>query len=106
MGGRRMVGQWAVAAAIGVASCTPMHWEKPGIAPDLAEADNLDCYHRADAQAFRFGGGWWYDPWPGAYFPFRRYPFHDPFWEHDWAFVRQDLHRFCMESKGYRLVPD
>jgi hypothetical protein len=90
-----------------VCGCTPMAWEHQsfGTPPTVAETEEcrrsayVEAQHRAFFHSFvrpRFyrdrRGRLIHDPWP----PFGRY---DPF------FLEQDLFRFCLQAKGYRLVP-
>jgi hypothetical protein len=100
----------AIVAAAALAACTPMHWVKPDAVLEQASRDESDCQQRAWYEAS--SSAWFYRPlapyfvrgpggggamvWPsGAYV--------DPF---AYQFLEESrLAQFCMESKGYKLVP-
>jgi hypothetical protein len=99
----------ALAAALGAAlicaGCTPMEWVKPDATPEEQEQDAIACQQAAWHEARM--RSWYYRPFPvgpgrrSFYGPFGPYgdPFGDPFME------EARLARFCMQSKGYELVP-
>jgi hypothetical protein len=82
-----------------------MEWVKADATPEEQQQDSIACqqaaWHEARMRA------WYYRPFPGGpgrrfyYGPFGPYgdPFSDPFME------EARLTRFCMQSKGYELVP-
>ncbi|MBI2217325.1 MAG: hypothetical protein HYU51_08515 [Candidatus Rokubacteria bacterium] len=106
-----------------LSGCAAYAWMKPGAAPDVAEADLLDCDRQArstswDIETSFWRSPWgWYGPWPGPWAwhgplawrsPFwRRSHWHDPFWMQPDPFWRVDLERRlverCMHAKGYDL---
>jgi hypothetical protein len=88
------------------AGCTPMLWQKPDVSAEQLRADEADCRQRAAREAsfsawhyhamfephFSRGGVVWpsgamVDPYGGQLMEENR------------------LSQFCMESKGYALVP-
>ena len=108
-------GTWlTLAAALGAAlisaGCTPMEWVKPDATPGEREQDSIACQQAAWHEARM--RSWYYRPLAVVPFrdasgrrffsgPFGAYadPFGDPFME------EARLTRFCMQSKGYELVP-
>lgn len=93
------------------AGCTPMQWQKPDITAEQLRADEEDCRQRAWREASLYA--WHYqtmwgpvfarDPygrgamvWPGS-------PMADPYGYQMMEEAR--LAQFCMEAKGYKLVP-
>ena len=92
-------------AALGAAGCTPMEWVKPDATPEEQQQDAIACQQSAWQEARM--RSWYYRPFPGGpgrrafYGPFGPYgdPFGDPFME------EARLTRFCMQSKGYELIP-
>ncbi|MGQ0651272.1 MAG: hypothetical protein ACT4P4_03230 [Betaproteobacteria bacterium] len=86
-----------------------MHWSRDGSEPEQVRADAADCRGRAWQEATRwswspphwhYGMGFRSHLWP--YVPLAspyRSPLDDPF------FQESRLAAFCMEAKGYRLVP-
>jgi hypothetical protein len=93
------------------AGCTPMQWQKPDITAEQLRADEEDCRLRAWREASWYA--WQYqtmwgpvfarDPygrgamvWPGS-------PMADPYGYQMMEETR--LAQFCMEAKGYKLVP-
>jgi hypothetical protein len=97
----------AAAAALILAGCTPMEWVKPDATPEELEQDSIACQQAAWQEARL--RSWYYRPFPMA--PFRsasgRFfypgPYADPFG--DPLLEEARLARFCMQSKGYELVP-
>ena len=99
-----------LAAALISAGCTPMQWVKPDATPEEQEQDSIACQQAAWHEARM--RSWYYRPFPVVPFrdasgrrfysgPLGPYtdPFGDPFME------EARLARFCMQSKGYELVP-
>ncbi len=100
----------SIACVLGVAACAPMQWVKEDASPAELQADMAACRQAAWRESwFR---SWHYRPitpllirdamgrpfylWPHG-------PFYDPFYD---PFLEESrLTQFCMESKGYRLVP-
>jgi hypothetical protein len=104
---RRLVA-FAFAAACG---CTPMQWSKPDLSPAQFQADMNECRARAWNEASvrtwqhqsamapvfaRDASGRGFFVWPST-------PLADPYGYQMMEETR--LTQFCMESKGYELVP-
>ncbi len=101
--------QIAILAAAALAACTPMQWAKPEVAPEQVRRDESDCQHKAFREASVSAGfyrpvspyfvnspGGGFMVWPsGSYV--------DPY-AHQ-MLEESRLAQFCMESKGYKLVP-
>jgi hypothetical protein len=98
----------ALGAALVLAGCTPMQWVKDDATPEERQQDVMACQQAAWQEAR--SRGWYYRPFGGLPYasgrrffsgPFGPYgdPFGDPFME------EARLTRFCMQSKGYELVP-
>jgi hypothetical protein len=96
----------AASAAMLLGACAQLEWVKPGAGPGEFERDLALCRREAWLRAREFS--WWHDPFgplvmhdregrPVLVQPY--WPFHDPF------FVEGRLELYCMEDKGYRLVP-
>ena len=91
-------------------ACTPMQWEKPDVSPEQFRADEDDCRQAAWREAnIRM---WQYqtlspvfaqDPSGRGAFVWPSSPFVDPF---GYQLIEENrLTQFCMEAKGYQLVP-
>ncbi len=89
-----------------VGACTAMQWVKPGADAAELERDSAAC--RRDAWLRSHDFVWWHDPFgplvvqdrQGRPVVLRPYwPFSDP------LLVEARLEQFCMQDKGYRLVP-
>jgi hypothetical protein len=81
----------------GLAACTPVAYQKPGVTALESEADQRDCRMMAMREAHSpFGLGWG----PSGY---RRWVFSDPLLDR----MRNEsaLADFCMRARGYRLQP-
>lgn len=100
----------ALAAATGLAACTPMQWVKPDVAAEQVGRDERACQQSAWREAST--RTWYYQRigpiviqdslgrqsvvWPSGAFV-------DPFGH---QFLEESrLAHFCMESKGYQLAP-
>jgi hypothetical protein len=99
----------ALAAGLG-AGCTPMEWVKEDATSEEREQDSIACQQAAWHEARM--RTWYYRPFAAV--PFRdasgrRFfagplgPYYDPFGDPFMEEAR--LTRFCMQSKGYELVP-
>jgi hypothetical protein len=85
-------------ACLGLAGCAgAARWEKPGADEAATSADMAACRSAARDEAFRY-------TWPSAS-PFfgPRYWFMRP--DTDRFVTESNLTRFCMQNKGYALVP-
>jgi hypothetical protein len=109
--------------ALSLSGCATYAWMKPGVAPDVAEADLLDCTRQArsiswDVESSFWRSSWgswgWYGPWSSPWGPaslhspfWRHSHWYDPFWVQPDPFWRVDLERRlvdrCMYAKGYDL---
>jgi len=96
-------------AALLLAGCTPMAFQKPGVTEAQALTDSAECRALADREAMR--APWW--PWSphGFGHGFRRHVF-DPFGPryHSGLSIERmraerDLADFCMRARGYELQP-
>ena len=90
--------------------CTPMQWEKRDVSPEQFRADEDHCRQAAWREAnIRT---WQYqtlspvfaqDPSGRGSFVWPSSPFVDPF---GYQLIEENrLTQFCMEAKGYQLVP-
>lgn len=97
----------ALLLVAGVAACTPMQWVKPDAPAEQVRSDQLACRQAAwrEAQFQSFLYQYQFQPiviapgqviWPSGAFA-------DPYAHQFLAESR--LADFCMESKGYQLVP-
>lgn len=106
----RRCAMFAVLALL--AACGPPHeWSKPNTSLAEAQMDYAECGSLARDQAFRdnfygsafaggrFGPGYPWSPYGRSYSPF----YHDSFMSR--AQRENDLHSFCLRSRGYRLTP-
>lgn len=107
---RLRVAMAGVLVAAGGAACTPMQWVKADATEADIRADAAACQQAAWREAWMHS--WYYRPispyimrdatgrpfyvWPHA-------SFYDPFG--DRLMEESRLAQFCMQSKGYRLVP-
>src|SRR4051812_27960372 len=97
----------ALGSLVLTCGCTPLAWEHRSFGTPPTVAETEECRRSAFIEAqyraffYRFArphfyrdrrGRRIYDPWPS-------YGRYDPF------FLEQDLFRFCLRAKGYRLVP-
>jgi hypothetical protein len=94
-----------------IAACTPMQWEKADASPEQFRADDEDCRQLAWREAqFR---SWHYPAMIGpvfardasgrGFFAWPMSPMSDPYGYQ--LMDEQRLAHFCMEARGYRLVP-
>jgi hypothetical protein len=94
--------------AVSLGACAQLEWAKPEVAPAQVQKDSADCREAAwrEASARYF----WYSPWYYPPFGYARDPrvrfatlpggyYGDRLYEED------RLTRFCMQAKGYQLVP-
>ena len=92
-------------AALALAGCTPMRWERDGLALDYADSDWNDCRRPATAGANR----WMFDPFPRTFIgrdargrPFSFYrssPYPSRF------MLEQDYLDNCLRARGFRQMP-
>jgi outer membrane biogenesis lipoprotein LolB len=90
--------------------CTPMQWEKQDVSPEQFRADEDYCRQAAWREANM--RAWQYqtlspvfaqDPSGRGSFVWPSSPFVDPF---GYQLIEENrLTQFCMEAKGYQLVP-
>lgn len=85
-----------IAVAASLAGCAPMAYQKAGVTPTQATADEMDCRSMAAREALPMGlwrpRGW------------RRYPyFGDPMLNR--MQEESSLADFCMRARGYHLQP-
>jgi hypothetical protein len=98
----------AAAALLGLlllAACTPMRWERDGLALDYNDRDWTDCRHQSIAGASR----WMFDPLPRqfigrdaqgrAFSYYRPSPFPNRF------MLEQEYLDSCLRARGFRRVP-
>ena len=101
----------AVLAFAAACGCTPMQWHKDGATPEQFRADEADCRQRAWQEASI--RAWQYqsmmgpvfvrDPAGGGYFVWPTAPLADPY---GYQLMEENrLAQFCLEAKGYALVP-
>jgi hypothetical protein len=100
-----------LALLLGLASCaTASHWEKPGANEETLRADMIECRRAASQEAFRqqafdtgftrLGAPWW------GYASRPSYAMWNSRLASDRTYTEQRLVRFCMQIKGYELVPN
>lgn len=96
----------AIAASVLLAACTPMQWMKAGADPAEFRRDLAECQREAWLRSY--DRAFWADlalprvvhDRQGRPIVLRAHgPFSDP------IFVQGRLEQFCMQDKGYRLVP-
>lgn len=87
-------------------ACTPMQWVKPDTESALVDQDLADCRREASIRAFHeswhfqnFAPIIVHDHRGRVIFLRRDQPFSDPY------FREFSLTNFCMQDKGYKLVP-
>ena len=104
--GMRSPAAITTAAVLLVAACTPLRWVRQDADPGELERDFAACRREAWLRSHEFV--WWHDPFgplvmqdrQGRPVVVRPYaPFSDP------LLVEARLEQFCMQDKGYRLVP-
>ncbi len=90
------------------ASCTPLRWEKPGATAGQTSAAEADCEEESKSKSWQ---DQWTDDWPPPWYdPTYMPPYYGvgpvPFWrDYPQTFeLEEDMTRFCMHSKGYRLI--
>ncbi len=90
-----------------LAGCADLAWEKPGASEAQTQAAVEACSRHAADQAWRDK---WVNNWPPAFYDSSYMPPYYgvgsmPFWQGgpDTFEQEEDLNRFCMHSKGYRL---
>jgi len=91
--------------------CTPMHWQKADVSPEQFQADSQECRDSAWREASyrtwhyqsmlgpavaRDASGRPFTVWPAS-------PMVDPYGHQ--MLEESRLAQFCMEAKGYQLVP-
>jgi hypothetical protein len=95
----------ALLAACMLTACTPMRWEREGLALDYADNDWRDCRRQSISAANR----WMFDPFPRTFIgrdalgrPFTYYrpaPYPNRF------MLEQDYLDNCLRARGFRRVP-
>jgi hypothetical protein len=93
------------------AGCTPMQWQKEGASAEQFRADEEDCHRRAWHEASLYA--WQYQSMWGPVFARDPYGRGATFWPNSamvdpygYQMLEENrLVQFCMESKGYKLVP-
>ena len=96
----------ALLAACLLAACTPMRWERDGLALDYADTDWRDCRRQSISSANRW---MFWEPFPRSYIgrdalgrPFAYYrpsPYPNRF------MLEQDYLDNCLRARGFRRVP-
>lgn len=96
----------ALLATCMLAACTPMRWERDGLALDYADTDWSDCRRQSISAANRW---MFWDPFPRSYIgrdafgrPFAYYrpsPYPNRF------MLEQDYLDNCLRARGFRRVP-
>ena len=100
-----------VALAAGAAGCAPMQWQKPDATAEQLRVDESSCReHAAREASWR---AWQYQSMVGpvfardtmgrGFFVWPSTPLVDPYGHQ--LMEENRLAQFCMESKGYALVP-
>jgi hypothetical protein len=101
----------AVLALAVACGCTPMQWHKDGATPEQLRADQLDCrqraWHEASIRSWQYqsmtGPVFARDGMGGGYFVWPTTPLADPY---GYQLMEESrLAQFCLEAKGYALVP-
>lgn len=86
-----------IVAALALAGCAPMAYQKAGVTPQQVTADEQECRSMAAREA------WPMWAWPRPY-GWRRYPyFGDPMLNR--MQEESSLADFCMRARGYNLQP-
>lgn len=97
----------ALLLAVGalLTACTPMRWERDGLALDYANTDWNDCHRQSIAGANR----WYFDPFPRSFIgrdargrPFA-YGYPSPYPNR--FQLEQDYLDQCLRARGFRRVP-
>jgi hypothetical protein len=95
----------AVAATLLLGACTPMQWERDGLALDTGGTDWNTCRH----QSFAYANRWGFDMFPRTYFARDRYgrgfTYYRPSPYPDRFMLEQDYLNSCLRARGFRLVP-
>ena len=104
----RRIALFALALAAG---CTPMQWQKADASAEQLRADEEHCrqraWHEASLYAWQYYGMWGpvyaRDPYGRGMMVWPNNAIIDPY---GYQMLEEDrLAHFCMESKGYKLVP-
>lgn len=100
----------ALALAVLVAACTPLHWVKADGNSEQLDKDMRDCQQEAWREAsiqswnhFPLGPTMFQDSLGRRFIAWPTRPLSDPFGD---RFMEESrLAHFCMRSKGWQLVP-
>jgi hypothetical protein len=94
-----------VLATLLLGACTPMQWERDGLALDTGGTDWSDCRR----QSIAFANRWGFNTFPYSYLGrdahgrafsyYRPYPYPDRF------MLERDYLDNCLRARGFRLVP-
>ena len=93
-----------VAVALAATACAPMMWSRPGFSQAEAHSDYADCSRAAwqEANIFRWRRDFYRFNHFSRFDRRRRWHGSDDF---DTFGLESDLTSFCMQSRGYSLVP-
>ena len=102
---RRRTAALLLAVGALLTACTPMRWERDGLALDYANTDWNDCRRQSVAGANR----WHFDPFPRSFIgrdargrPFA-YGYPSPYPNR--FMLEQDYFDQCLRARGFRRVP-
>jgi hypothetical protein len=93
------------------AGCTPMQWQKQDVTPEQLRADEEECRSRAwqeaSLHAWQYQSLWGpafaRDPYGRGVMVWPNSPMVDPY---GYQMLEENrLTQFCMQAKGYALVP-
>jgi hypothetical protein len=101
----------SIALLLVIAACTPMQWEKADATPEQYRADDAECrqfaWRESNFHAWHYpmmiGPVLVRDPAGRGVFVWPTSPMYDPYGHQ--LMEESRLAHFCMEAKGYRLVP-
>jgi hypothetical protein len=103
--------RFAAFALVLACGCTPMQWQKENFTAEQLRADEQECQRAAWREASLHS--WYYPPMVGPVFArdasgrgFFVWPSTSMVDPYGYQMLEQNrLAQFCMEAKGYKLVP-
>ncbi len=102
---RRCAAAVALSATVLLAACTPLRWERDGLALDYADNDWSDCRRQSIASANRR----YFEPFPRLYFGRdlrgRPFTYYSPSSYPGRFMLEQEYLDSCLRAHGFRRVP-